>query len=113
MPWDLMQLAPTLVGAYTLAIPTTIFWGILTGILAIGVWRRNRSVTVSKCLICYDRPVPVLQRCRVNARDTRGGTSNRGSFVSCRACWDHFEFHQKITFFPTILLYTFSLYLLQ
>ena len=51
-----MQLAPTLVGAYTLAIPTTVFWGILTGILAIGVWRRNRSVRLVSVLFVMIGP---------------------------------------------------------
>lgn len=44
MAWDLMQLIPNLMKAYTNIIPITVFWGIITSILCIGMWRRNRSV---------------------------------------------------------------------
>jgi hypothetical protein len=30
--------------AYTNIVPLPVFWGIIWGVLAIGMWRRNRSV---------------------------------------------------------------------
>lgn len=44
MAWDLMQLIPNLTLAYRNIIPNAIFYGVLFGIVAIGMWRRNRSV---------------------------------------------------------------------
>ena len=41
---DLMQLIPNLMKAYTNIIPNAIFFGVIFGVVALGFWRRNRSV---------------------------------------------------------------------
>ena len=41
---DLMQLIPNLTLAYRNLIPNIVFYGVIIGILCVGMWRRNRSV---------------------------------------------------------------------
>ena len=50
MAWDLMQLVPNMMKAYTNIIPNAIFFGVLFGVLALGFWRRNRSVRLVSIL---------------------------------------------------------------
>jgi len=44
MAWDLMQIVPSILKAYTYVMPTPIFFGLLFGVIVLGFWRRNRGV---------------------------------------------------------------------
>lgn len=50
MAWDLMQLAPGILAAYTTIIPASIFWGLLFMMIFIGFWARNRSIRLPAIL---------------------------------------------------------------